>query len=140
MAKLSGNIEHFTFTINGVDQPLKVVRFQGAEGLSKLFRYQLELAFEDPELDFAAIVGQGALLTLYNEHEEVERHVHGIIHQFTQGEQGRRLTTYHAEVVPQLQLLSYRQDCRIFQNQTVPDIVQAALDKAGFFKVFIKKM
>ena len=38
---------------------------------------------------------------------------------------------YRAVIAPQLWLLSLRQDCRIFQKMSIPDIVKAVLEDAG---------
>lgn len=46
MAKLTGNIEHFIFSMPGVSQELKVVGFTGSEKISAPFRYSIELACE----------------------------------------------------------------------------------------------
>src|SRR6185503_6471819 len=51
----------------------------------------------------------------------------GIINSFSQGDQGNRFTSYRADVVPQLWLLTKRHQSRIFQHMTVPDILKKVL-------------
>ena len=131
MAQLTGNIEHFLFKVAGLDQELKVVRFRGTETLCRMYQYDLELACENPELDFSTLIGQAGLLTCLGTHDNVERHVHGIISEIRQGESGKRFTTYHVVLVPQLWLLNHRHDCRIFQNQSVPEIISQVFEDAG---------
>src|SRR5262249_28858705 len=62
-----------------------------------------------------------------------QRHVNGIISALEQGQQvrgpmgGVTFTRYTAELVPSLWLCGLRQQCRMFQELTVPDIVQQLL-------------
>ncbi|TOK80285.1 contractile injection system protein, VgrG/Pvc8 family, partial [Vibrio parahaemolyticus] len=44
---------------------------------------------------------------------------------------GRRFSRYHITLVPHLWFLTQRQDCRIFQMQTAPDIIRQVFDDAG---------
>ncbi|MEO0974242.1 MAG: type VI secretion system tip protein TssI/VgrG, partial [Pseudomonadota bacterium] len=53
------------------------------------------------------------------------------IYSFRQCEKGTRHTLYSTVMVPELALLDLRQDCRIFQNLSVPDIIQQVFDAAG---------
>lgn len=129
MAILTSNIAQFTFAVAGLDQDLRVVRFEGSEGLSQLFRFHLELAVDDGELDFAAVVGKPGLLTMYG--VQGERYVNGLVSRFEQAGDVGRFTTYYAELVPQLWLLAYRHRSRIFQRLSVPDIISQVLEEAG---------
>jgi type VI secretion system secreted protein VgrG len=131
MAVLTGNIERFTFRVIGLDQAFKVVRFEGDEALSAPFSYQLELACEDPEVDFDVIISRPGVLSLYDHSETPVRHVHGHIIEIEQLNQGQRFSIYKVTLVPLLAFLKFRKNCRIFQNKTVPDILQEVMDSAG---------
>jgi type VI secretion system secreted protein VgrG len=67
-----------------------------------------------------------------------ERPMHGMISRFTQ--LGRRdgLTSYRAEMVPWLWFLSLTSDCRIFQNMSVPEIVETVFKEQGYSDFQIK--
>lgn len=124
------NVADYTFKAG--DYPsdkLKVVSFSGSEGVSELFRFSIELASSDAEVDFDAVVGQPALLTIRG--PKSKRHVHGLISLFEQIGKDGKLTRYRAEVVPSVWMLSHRYDCRIFQNLSVPDIIKQVLTDAG---------
>lgn len=129
MAILPSNVTQYTFEVQGLESELRVVGFSGIEAISQLYHYHLELASEDGEIDFAAAVGKSGLLTIASEHGE--RHVHGIVSQFTQGNDIGRFSIYTAEIVPWAWLLSHRHASRIFQQMSVPDIVKQVLDEAG---------
>ena len=67
-----------------------------------------------------------ALLTIRG--REQDRHIHGIVLRFdyyrTIGSGLKRRHVYEARVVPFTQLLSLEQDCRIFQDKQVQEIVE----------------
>jgi len=107
---------------------LMVAAFRLEEKISSPFVAELELACED-EIRFDDMVGRVGLLTL--ESPDGDRHVHGILDRFALSGTNGRFFLYEASLVPQLQLLSLEQDCRIFQNLSVPDIVQAILNDSG---------
>ena len=127
MAKLTGNIEHFIFSIPGVDRELKVVSFTGDERISAPFEYSIELACEDADLDLDSCISKPALLTLIGDHDNIERHVHGIVFRMRQVRQTQRFTIFNVELVAQLRLLTLRRNSRIYQNITVPAILESVL-------------
>lgn len=122
----------FIFTADEYDGELRVLKFNGNEGISKPFRYAIKLAALDSEIDFNTIVGKSACLSI--SHETGERYVNGIVTRFTQfgkSGTGRRYTIYHAEFVPLIWLLKYRHGCRIFQNMTFEGIIRQVFQDAG---------
>ena len=96
------------------------------EEISRPYALQVELLSEKPDLDPKKLVGQPVSLTV----ELVgggTRHFHGICSRVSQGGRQELLTEYRVEVVPKLWLFSQMRDNRIFQNLTVPEIVQQVL-------------
>ena len=114
----------------GADK-LLVRGFTGEEQISGLFRYQLELVSEDKGLDFDAVVGQGATVKLAL-NDGSDHFFHGVVARFSQEDTNERLTTYYAELRPWLWVLTLAADCRIFQNQSTPDIIKAVFSDLGF--------
>lgn len=106
-------------------QDLKVMRFEGKEAMSELFYFQLEVAMEEVEPDFEAILGKPSMLTI--EGDEGTRYVSGILSKFEQSSEPTRLTQYRAELVPKIWLLGLHHKSRIFQEMTVRDIIQKVL-------------
>lgn len=117
-----------TFQIDGSSEDLRVVRFEGHEGLSQLFQFDITVACEAPDIAFDSVVGRTALLTFRVGEEP--RHVHGIVARFEQGEEGKKLTAYRAVLVPAVWRLQHRRDSRIFQELATPDILKKVLDGA----------
>ncbi|MBI5550576.1 MAG: type VI secretion system tip protein VgrG [Desulfobacterales bacterium] len=120
------NEPRFLFKVGRTE--LMVAAFRLEEKISRPFAAELELASED-EIQFDAMVGKVGLLTL--ESVEGDRHVHGILDRFALSGTNGRFFIYEASLVPQLQLLCLEQDCRIFQNLNVPDIVKQILQDSG---------
>jgi type VI secretion system secreted protein VgrG len=108
---------------------LRVLSFHGTEGISELFRFDIVIGSRDHEIDLDAVVGQDATLTWRD--KEGDRWVHGIICRFEQSGRAGRIANYQARIVPKVWLLTLRQQCRIFQNKAVPDILKEVMDKAG---------
>ncbi|MBI3776148.1 MAG: type VI secretion system tip protein VgrG [Gammaproteobacteria bacterium] len=130
MGKLSGNIENFTFAIQGAKATFKLAKLEGSEGISFPFEYTLELVSEDPDIDFSQIISKTGVVKFISDGDNVERYIHGMIADFALVDQGKRLTTYTARLVPHLWNLTQMADCRIFQATATPDIIKKILDDA----------
>ena len=124
---LIGNRRAFTFEVEGYAEPLRVVRFSGDEGLSRLFEFQLEVASEGAELD--DFVGKAGVLTI--EGIDEPRFVHGFIRHAEYVGESRNYLLHELVLVPQIWRLQNRHDCRIFQELSTPDIIKQVLVGAG---------
>ena len=118
-----------------VDTPLGedvllLQRLQGEEGVSDLYHYSLELISERDDVAPADLLRKPVAVTVAL--SEGERKIHGLIRRFTQRDQRDDLTSYSAEVVPWLWFLTLSQDCKIFQNKSVLDIVKEVFDGLGY--------
>jgi len=133
MGTLTGNTALLTFDIKGRAAPLKVVQFQGSEAHSTLYEYTIQLVSHntEPRIRVADVLAQPAALTVWDAKGEVARYIHGAVISCTQGEESQRWVYYTLTLRPEVWRLSLRQDCRIFQKQTVPDIIKAVLEGAG---------
>ncbi len=130
MGKLSGNIENFTFAVQGAKAKFKLAKIEGAEGISFPFEYTLEVVSEDADIDFAQIIAKAGVVKFISDGDNVERFIHGMIADFALVDQGNRLTTYTLRLVPRVWNLTQMADCRIFQATNTPDIIKKILDDA----------
>ena len=105
--------------------------FSGSEAISQLFHFDLDLLSENDSIKFQDVVGKNVTLRIYDA-AGGERYWNGFISRFSQGAQDRRLTAYRAQMVPWLWFLTRTADCRIFQNQKAPDIIQKIFKDLGF--------
>ncbi len=110
---------------------LKVVDFVGQESISQLFRFDLNLVSQDPQIDFAAVVNQPAFLTLRRGSMDATK-IHGIVADFQQGGYTADWYYYRVTLVPRMWLLSLTYQSRIFQNINVQQIVEQVLGEYGF--------
>lgn len=123
-----GSEAKFLFQIIGTKLETRVVEFTARERISFPFELKVSLASEE-EINFDDVVAKEALLTILG--EEANRYIHGIINQFRRTGSKGRFFLYQATVVPSFWLLSLEQDCRIFQNKDVPEIVKQVLQNGG---------
>ncbi|WP_460123258.1 type VI secretion system Vgr family protein [Pseudomonas sp. H3_G09] len=117
------NQPRFTLTLEGAQHDLKVLEFTGREAISQPFRFELELVSERPDLDLESLLHGQAFLSF----DAQGCGIHGQIYQVGQGDSGKRLTRYHLSLVPRLTYLGHRINQRIFQHQSVPQIVTQVL-------------
>jgi len=130
MPDLRADTTRFTLKIESLEDEIHVVGLRGVEQLSSPYRFDLELACENHEIDFASIVNQPALLVIDGNDEP--RYLQAMVNRFEQGDQGVRFTTYYATLVPRLWYLAHRHNCRIFQEMDVQQIIEQILKDAGF--------
>jgi len=108
-----------------------LMKIQGEEQISGLFRYTLMLRSEDGNVDFKKMVGQPITVTIemYN---GSKRYINGIVSRFMQGAFDGNITTYYAEIRPWLWQLTLTSNSKIFQNQSVLDIIKEVFSDSGF--------
>ena len=116
--------------------------FRGDEGISRLFHFDLELLTTQPALDFTQSRRQGrddrpaAWPTAH------DRYFNGIVSSLSAVGGEGSFAVYRAELVPWTWLLTRTTDCRVFQNMTVPAIVEKVFADLGFqdFQSRLKKV
>ena len=105
--------------------------FRGTEGISRLFKFDLVMHSENRSIAFDSIVGKAATIRVVLQDGQ-ERFINGIIASFSQGGATSTFASYTATLVPWFWMLTRTNDCRIFQNMTVPDIIQKLFHEHGF--------
>ena len=125
----------FTFQVASLEEELRVVRFDGDEGLSQLFQFEIQLS-AGPDITCADVLGKAALLTIESQGEP--RYVHGIVSRFEQGPHGDGQSLYRATLVPTVWPLVHRHDSRIFQELSIPQIMEKVFESAGISLAEVK--
>ncbi|MGS7251169.1 type VI secretion system Vgr family protein [Pseudomonas anuradhapurensis] len=128
---------HFTFQPLASRLEFEVVSFELDEALSAPFQLQLELISFDSDVDFGALLDKPALFTLWRGQRPL-RYVHGLVSSFSQGDTGFSRTRYRALVEPVLARAGLRSNWRIFQQQSVPQILELMLQRQGISRFEIK--
>lgn len=120
----------FTFDVPGFSSVLKVESFRVTEAISSPFEMNLTVLSDDDAITFDALSRKIGILNLYGQGIGTARQFNGSISELRYLGSGRRFSRYHITLVPHFWFLSQRQDCRIFQMQTTPDIIRQVLDDA----------
>jgi type VI secretion system secreted protein VgrG len=113
--------------------------FKGHEAISRLFTFHLELVSENHNVPFESIVGENVTLSVLSS-DGSECFFNGILSHFSQGRGGGEeesssdtlFSHYTAEMVPWLWMLTQTSDSRIFQNKSVPDIIEQIFSEYGY--------
>lgn len=120
------------------EESLSVRRFCIDEGLSRLFTVDLVAIAPKPDIDLESIVGHPASFRIMTDNPTApERLWSGICSHFelvhgvmpTAGVATEERSTYYLRIVPSLWVTTQRRENRIFQQQTLPEIVQSILDE-----------
>jgi type VI secretion system secreted protein VgrG len=101
-----------------------LLSMKGVEELSQAFHYVVRISNRTRISTFTDVIGKPLTIGLILD-DDKKRYFNGIINQFIYaGLDKVNRPIYEAELVPWLQLLDYRRNSRIFQNQTSLDIVK----------------
>ena len=112
----------------GPDQFL-VLRYRGTEGLSQLYRFEIEVVTTEENVDFDSIVGQPVTFSINTDFGQ--RYFHGMVGRFELTNETTDQTYYRVELVPTLWQLTHRYNSRIYQDKSVPEIIADVLTKGG---------
>ncbi|WP_221795117.1 type VI secretion system tip protein TssI/VgrG [Oceanobacter mangrovi] len=125
----------FTFALSGAQQneQLNVLRFEGDEGISRLYEFNIELLSANADLDIDSILQQPASLTLTQGDDS--RVIQGIVSRFDAVRQVNNQVLYKARLVPRLWELSLYHTNEVYLEMTVPEIIEQVLAEAGFESV-----
>jgi type VI secretion system secreted protein VgrG len=112
-------------------EKLLLYQFRAEERLGRLFEYQADLMSEDDAIPFDALLGQRVDVEL-DLADGGQRYFNAFVSQFTQIGIVGDLFHYQAMLRPWPWFLSLTKDCRIYQNLTVPAILQEIFSENGF--------
>jgi type VI secretion system secreted protein VgrG len=120
----------YAFDVHGgPNPPWQVRRFDLIEGVSQTYELTVDVLTEDTAVRPEELLGADALLDI--DREEVMRQVAGVIYRVDYvGVNVDRKLALRIHVVPALRILGQQQGSRIFQDQTVPEILKAVLEPA----------
>ncbi|PJI50423.1 MAG: type VI secretion system tip protein VgrG [Pseudomonas sp.] len=133
-----------TITVDGQNALLDVLVFSGTEALSETFCYAIEVT--SPNLDIAAdtMLGKDASFSLCAAPPSVTirgytpppvaplRTLHGVVTKFRRLSASRDEARYELTLEPRLALLDKTCQYRIYQNQSVPEVVEIILRRHGW--------
>jgi type VI secretion system secreted protein VgrG len=113
------------------DEMLMLASLSGHEALGRPFEYELDLFSLDADIALTDIIGQPVTVQIELQ-EGKYRFINGVATRFSCVGGSGRFTVYRATLRPWFWLLTRATDCRIFQNETVPDVIMKVFRQAGF--------
>jgi type VI secretion system secreted protein VgrG len=107
--------------------PLRVENVHVVEALDQPYAIDVEVVVDDREADLEAFLGSDGVLVL--ERDPLVRRFCGIVREVREGEHAfaESRATARLRLGPALWLLSRRRNTRMFQEQTVPEILEQVL-------------
>ncbi len=105
--------------------------FSGREEMSRLFVYQLDILSPEDHIPPQRILGKNITFGVRLADDSF-RYFNGFVSRFSGGSRESGLRKYQAEIVPWLWFLTQTADCRIFQDKTVPEIIEKIFSDLGF--------
>jgi type VI secretion system secreted protein VgrG len=104
----------------------------GAEGISHLFEFHADLLADvSTTIDPRDIVGKKVAVSIALTDSSGTRWVNGIVTSFEQGAGDDEYNEYRATIMPAMWELTLASNCRVFQNQTVLDVVKKIFTDYG---------
>jgi type VI secretion system secreted protein VgrG len=121
----------------GTEKDIFVRSIEGRDAISELFSYEVILYAKSGELDFSKVLGQEMCVGLQQPRglhgggAERERFFHGYVASLASlgSEEGWHI--YRAELRPHFWRLTRSVNCRVYEGDTVPDIVESILRQLG---------
>ena len=119
---------------------LLIEGLSGTEGISRPFRFTVKLLANvltgmHNKVTADKLVGKSMAIELALAGGKT-RFFNGIVASFTKEGQDNQFAYYGAELVPWFYLLDLKADCRIFQDQTVPEVIQKIVGELGLTHYF----
>ncbi|MDE3224398.1 MAG: type VI secretion system tip protein VgrG [Nitrospirota bacterium] len=109
-----------------------VLDLDGYEALSYLYEFTVTLISEDADVDLEKVLSHSATLTAYPKDKRFKPVTcSGILRSLEQMGQTHGYCLYRAVLVPRLWRLSLIKQSEIYVNQTIPQVVESLLRKAG---------
>ncbi|MCZ7686207.1 MAG: type VI secretion system tip protein VgrG [Sandaracinaceae bacterium] len=116
----------FRFEASALPVEMVVERAEIAEALNEPYLIELDLTLRDRDADLVTLLGSDAVLTV--DRGELQRRFCGIVRDVVEGlHEDGELRRARLRVVPALWALSKRRNTRMFQELTVPEILEDVL-------------
>lgn len=119
------------------EKNLVLKSLHGVETISELFEFRVVFQSENDSLDQEKALGTSFTVTIKADKEE--RHINGIVAEFSQGatksSTGPDLTEYTAILRPKLWYLTLDCNCLMFQKKKAIDIIKKVLKDGGVTEI-----
>ncbi|HKT27293.1 type VI secretion system Vgr family protein [Dyella sp.] len=114
---------------------IRFVTMTAKEGLGQLFDFYVQFESQDVGIDLSGLLGSPMTVTLAAE-DGFKRYFNGIVIRANQisveSIENLVYATYEVALAPKPWLLRQKVDCRIYKQQSVPDIIKQVLGEIGY--------
>ncbi|WP_043201580.1 type VI secretion system Vgr family protein [Pseudomonas putida] len=139
---VSPSHNHYQLEVDGLAVELDVLSFKGEEWLSKPFKYTVAFTSPEQDIDAVQVLGKDASFHLGSSWLTAQlptpnggaRTVHGVITGFNRVSSSRDEARYEVTLEARLALLGRGKQYRIYQHQSVPEIVEGILRSRHLFE------
>jgi len=132
MATLKQTDRLMQFTSPAGKDALLIESLDGAEGISRLFEFHVELlATVDTDIVPKSMIGGKVSVAIALNDVQGSRWINGIVASFEQCAGDTEFDVYRARIVPSMWQLTLAANCRVFQNKTVLEVVKAVIGDYG---------
>ncbi|HCB4093974.1 TPA: type VI secretion system tip protein VgrG [Escherichia coli] len=127
------DLSHHKLKIRGLKSPVDVLTFTGHEQLSSPFRYDIQFTSSDKAIAPESVLMQDGAFSLTAPPvqgmpvQTALRTLHGVITGFKHLSSSQDEARYEVRLEPRMALLTRSRQNAIYQNQTVPQIVEKIL-------------
>ncbi|WP_082519679.1 type VI secretion system Vgr family protein [Variovorax sp. Root411] len=109
---------------------LQFYRLVGREPLSQPYVFDIDLLGNSNAIEPKSLLGKAAIIEVQT--ETGTRYLCGVVTRFGLSQEDARQSYYRLRLRPWLWLATRRSDFRIFQDQTVPDVLMQVLGRYGY--------
>lgn len=125
LALFDGQTRYF-LDINGSSVKPDVLRFYGREALSEPFRWDIEFTTLQANIPPEQVLMKYATFRMRS-----GKSVHGMVTRLEWLSTSKDQSRYRLTLSSRLALLGYTRQCAVYQNQSVPEVVEQVLRKHG---------
>ncbi len=118
----------------GLPEDLLVIRYEVREAISRPFEIEVELSTADPGFVASAVLRKSALLTIVDA-VGGQRLFHGVIDRLDFDYLTGTRFHFKLRLRPTLSALAHRENCRIFQDESIVDVIKTLFTESGVDKV-----
>lgn len=120
---------NFRFTVKDKSDDLfGVVKFTGKEKLSIGYIFKIDLATRSFNLELEDLIGKSSIFEIWIDNI-LQRSIHGIIYAIEQGSRDDYHAYYAIDFTPYFYTLKLKNNCRIFQEKTILEIISEILQE-----------
>jgi type VI secretion system secreted protein VgrG len=111
---------------------LFVNKFSGTEQIDELFKFELELISENAQIATEEMLGKNVTVGIRHRGGLTFRYFNGHLSHFSPVRGDGKLAIYSAELVPWVWFLTLSHGCQIYQEKTVPQVIDDTFSRYSF--------